>query len=720
MVLTTACMAGELVSGRAFLPLTVDYREYSAAAGRIPGGFYKREGRPTEKEIISCRLIDRPLRPLFPDGYSAETQIISLVVSADGENDSDILAINGASVALVLSNIPFYNPIGALRVGLIDDQIVFNPTNSQRDVSELDLVVVGTEEAVVMVEAGANQLPEAVLLDCIFKAHEELQKIIRAQHELFRESRLEKPVWVAPAPYPQELSAEVERRIYQDLKAALHTHGKHQRKHAVDAVLEPLFKELTAEDPSRETPLRNIFTALEERLLTETVLSTRRRFDERRLDEIRDITIRTGLLPRTHGSALFTRGETQAMVSATLGTRRDAQVIEEYEGETHQKFMLHYSFPPFSVGEVKFLRAPGRREIGHGVLARRALTPVLPSEEDFPYTIRVVSDILESNGSSSMATVCGGSLALFDAGVPMLRPVAGVAMGLIKEGDDFAVLTDIAGQEDHYGAMDFKVAGTREGVTALQMDIKITGVDRQIMEQALAQARRGRLEILDVMEQALACPRGDISPLAPRLFTLKIPRDKIREVIGPGGRTIRSMQEETGCEIEIEADGKVVVAAPDEISARRTIEMIERLVEVPEIDKIYDGVVTRVESYGAFVEILPGTEGLLHISELAPFRVREVSDILREGDQVKVKVLEIDPESRRIRLSRKAVLLEDPNYDQEADAAAVGVAAGTEPLPPRRDARGGERGGGGDRGGRGGRGGPRRDRGAGRGPRDRS
>jgi polyribonucleotide nucleotidyltransferase len=715
MVLVTVCAAGDWTQPKSFLPLTVEYREHAAAAGRIPGGFFKREGRPTEKEIISCRLIDRPLRPLFPKGYTADTQIICTVLSADEENDPDTLAINGASAALVLSEIPFYSPVGALRVGLIDGELVFNPTNSQRDVSDLDLVVVGTEEAVTMVEAGANQLPEAVILDAIFAAHLELQKIIRLQHELFRAAGFSKPMWHEPERYPAELRNRVESGLRADLKNALFTKGKFARATAVDKVVRPFLETLEA----AEQPLaREILGDLEEELLAETILQDRKRFDFRALDEIRDIAIETGVLPRTHGSALFTRGETQALVTATLGTRRDAQIIEEYSGETLQKFLLHYNFPPFSVGEVKPVRSPGRREIGHGVLARRALTPVLPHEDDFPYTIRLVSDILESNGSSSMATVCGGSLALFDVGVPVLAPVAGVAMGLIKRGDAFAVLTDIAGQEDHHGDMDFKVAGTRDGVTALQMDIKIAGVNKEIMKVALEQARHGRMHILDLMEQHLPQPRAEISSLAPRLFNLSVSRDKIREIIGPGGKTIRSIQEETGCEIEIDSDGKIVVAAPDGTSAKRAIEMIERLSEVPEIGRIYDGVITRIESFGAFVEIIPGTEGLLHISELAPFRIREVGDVMHEGDSIRVKVLEIDPEKGRIRLSRKAVVLDDPNYDPATDPLAAFAETDEQRAnrPPREEGfggggRGGRPGGGGGGGRPSGRGGPPRGRG---------
>jgi polyribonucleotide nucleotidyltransferase len=710
VVLATACMDTRGGIPRDFLPLTVDYKEYTYAAGRIPGGFFKREGRPTEKEIITSRLIDRPLRPLFPEGYTAETQIIAFCLSADGENDPDILAINGASTALVLSEIPFYHPVGAVRVGLIDGQVIFNPTNSQRDISDLDLVVVGTEEAVAMVEAGANQLSEAVVLDCIFRAHEEIQKIIKAQHELYRGSGKQKPSWTAPVAYPEELYEQVKGEIWPSLRQALFTKGKFQRKQAVGDVTKAYLERIPAEDEETRGRVKKIFTRLEEEILRVAVLEERTRFDSRRLDEVRSIGVDVGLLPRTHGSALFTRGETQALVSATLGTRRDAQVIEEYEGETIQKFMLHYNFPPFSVGEVKFLRGPGRREIGHGVLARRALLPVLPSEEEFPYTVRLVSDILESNGSSSMATVCGGSLALFDAGVPMLSPVAGVAMGLIKGENSFAILTDIAGQEDHYGDMDFKVAGTKDGITALQMDIKITGVTREIMGQALEQAHVGRLWILDQMQGALPQPRIEISRFAPRLYTLMIPREKIRDVIGPGGKMIRSIIEETGCDIEIEDDGKVIIASPDEPAAKRAIQMIERLTEVPEIGKTYTGPVRRVEPYGVFVEIMPGTDGLVHISELAPYRVGQVTDLVKEGDELTVKVISID-EQGKVRLSRKAVIMEAPDYDPavyEGMGVPVGVESGGGGGRERggRDRggdRGGFRGGGGDRGGRGGR-----------------
>jgi polyribonucleotide nucleotidyltransferase len=720
VVLATACMEQKGPAERDFLPLTVDYREYTYAAGRIPGGFFKREGRPTEKEIITSRQIDRPMRPLFPEGYTADTQIIAFCLSADGENDPDILAINGASVALVLSDIPFYHPVGAVRVGLINGEVVMNPANSLRDVSDLDLVVVGTEEAVVMVEAGANQVSEELLLECIWRGHQEIQKIIKAQHELFREGNREKPSWTAPEAFPESFYEQVKGDLYGPLKSALFTKKKFERKSAVNAVVKPYLERIPEEEAAKKGQVRKIVSRLEEEILREVVLNDRIRFDGRRLDEIRAIEVEAGLLPRTHGSALFTRGETQALVTATLGTKRDAQLIEEYEGESVQKFMLHYNFPPFSVGEVKFLRSAGRREIGHGVLARRSLLPVLPHEDEFPYTIRVVSDILESNGSSSMASICGGSLAMFDAGVPLLAPVAGVAMGLIKEGDNFAVLTDIAGQEDHYGDMDFKVAGTRQGVTALQMDIKITGVTREIMKVALEQAKAGRMHILGIMEGALPKPRIEMSKFAPRLYTLQIAKEKIRDVIGPGGKTIRSIIEETGCDIEIEDDGKVIIASPDEPAARRAIQMVERLTEVPEIGRVYTGTVRRVEAYGAFVEIMPGTDGLVHISELAPYRVREVTDIVKEGDEMAVKVINID-ETGKIRLSRKAVIMEAPDYDpaQYEGMEMAMAGGGGERSEGDRGGRGGDRGGrGGDRGGRGGfRGGDRGGRGGDRGPR---
>jgi polyribonucleotide nucleotidyltransferase len=698
LVLSTACMQ-DSPSPRGFLPLTVDYREYAFAAGKIPGGFFKREGRPSEKEIITARLTDRPLRPLFPTGYYNETQIITSVLSADGENDPDILAINGASAALTLSKIPFYHPVGAIRVGVIDGQIVFNPLNSERDIADLDLVVVGTEEAVVMVEAAANQLSEDRLLECIWAGHRELQKVVKAQQELFHEMGLQKPEWNAPPAYPAELYQQVKAALWSDLNSALHTASKHARKEAVEQVHERYLATIAEDQPDLRAQIGKIFVDLEDESLRAAVLSNRRRFDGRSPDQVRALDMDTGLLPRAHGSALFQRGETQALASVTLGTKRDAQIIEEYEGDSLQKFLLHYNFPPYSVGEVRFMRGSSRREIGHGVLARRSLMPLLPPEDEFPYTIRVVSEILESNGSSSMATVCSGSLALFDAGVPMLAPVAGVAMGLIKGDDDFVVLTDIAGQEDHHGDMDFKVAGTREGVTALQMDIKIQGVTREIMGTALEQARRGRLHILESMERVLAQPRADISPFAPRMHSMMIPKEKIRDIIGPGGKTIRAITEETGCQIEIDDDGRVVIASPDRAAASRAIEMIQQLSEVPEVGKTYTGQVRRLESYGAFVEIIPGTDGLLHISEMAHHRIERMEDELSEGDEVTVKVVDIDA-TGRIRLSRKALLPPPEGGAEQPAPTYAGSSYG--------GGRGGDRG---DRGGGRGRG----DRGGGRG-----
>ena len=696
MVLSTAC-AQETPTPRGFLPLTVDYREYAFAAGKIPGGFFKREGRPSEKEIITARLTDRPLRPLFPTGYFNETQIITSVLSADGENDPDILAINGASAALTLSNIPFYHPVGAVRIGMVDGEILFNPLNSERDVADLDLVVVGTEEAVVMVEAAANQLTEERLLECIWAGHRELQKIVQAQRELFHEMGLRKPEWQPKPPYPDELYQQVKSAIWSDLNGALHTAAKHPRKEAVEEVRSRYLAQLPEDQTELRALVQKVFVDLEDESLRVAVMTNRRRFDGRAPDQVRALEMEVPLLPRTHGSALFQRGETQALASVTLGTKRDAQIIEEYEGDSLQKFLLHYNFPPYSVGEVKFMRGSSRREIGHGVLARRALMPLLPPEDVFPYTIRVVSEILESNGSSSMATVCAGSLALFDAGVPMLAPVAGVAMGLIKAGNEFIVLTDIAGQEDHHGDMDFKVAGTREGVTALQMDIKIQGVTEEIMRQALAQAQRGRLHILDAMERSLPAPRADISPFAPRMHAMMIPKEKIRDIIGPGGKTIRAITEETGCQIEIDDDGRVVIASPDRAAASRAIEMIQQLSEVPEVGKTYTGHVRRLESYGAFVEIIPGTDGLLHISEMAHHRIESMENELSEGDEVTVKVVDIDA-TGRIRLSRKALLPPPEGGEVAAPAAAGGSYGGG-------GGGGGYRGGGGDRGGRDSRGG---------------
>jgi polyribonucleotide nucleotidyltransferase len=673
VVLATAVFAKEPKENADFFPLTVDYRENTYAAGRIPGGWFKREGRPTEKEILTSRLIDRPFRPLFPKGFNHETQIIAFVLSADGQNDPDVLALNAASVALTCSRIPFYSPVGAVRVGRLDGEFVLNPANAERERSEIDLVVAGTEDAVVMVEGGAREVPERVVIDAIFFGHAAVRSIVAAQKELQNRAGLsEKPDWNAPEPYPAEVFARVRSEWEAPMLAAMTLPSKIASYAEIKAVKKAAVSVVPEEEAERRLQVARAADDLVKVLTRETILAHGKRLDGRRFEEIRPITCEVGLLPRTHGSALFTRGETQALVTATLGTSDDAQIIEEYEGESENTFLLHYNFPPFSVGETKFMRGPSRRDIGHGNLARRSLSPVLPNEEKFPYTVRVVSDILESNGSSSMATVCGGTLALMDAGVPIKAPIAGVAMGLVSDGDRFAILTDIAGQEDHYGDMDFKVAGSLDGITGLQMDIKIKGLRREVVEQALEQARAGRLHILQRMSAALERPRPNISPYAPRIFTMQIPRDRIRDVIGSGGKTIRSIIESTGCKIDVEDSGKVSIASSDEAAALRAIEIIESLTQEPEIGKVYRGKVRRVEAYGAFVEILPGQDGLVHISELAPYRVRQTTDVVKEGDEVTVKIIAVDPMGK-IKLSRKQALSKE---ELEAEMAMAPVAAG--------------------------------------------
>ena len=681
VVLATAVFAKEPKENADFFPLTVDYRENTYAAGRIPGGWFKREGRPTEKEILTSRVIDRPLRPLFPKGFNHETQIIAFVLSADGQNDPDVLALNAASIALTCSQVPFYSPVGAVRVGLLNGQLVLNPTNADREKSEIDLMVAGTADAVVMVEAGAREVSEQKMLDAILFGHEAIRRIVAGQKDLQQRAGYQKPAWQAPAAYSPEVFAEVRRQWEAPMRAAMTLPNKIHSYSEIKAVKKAAVSIVPEEDAERRQQTAKAADDLVKVLTRETILNESKRLDGRAFDQVRPISCEVGLLPRTHGSALFTRGETQALVTATLGTSDDAQIIEEYEGESEHTFLLHYNFPPFSVGEAKFMRGPSRRDIGHGNLARRALSTVLPSEESFPYTVRVVSDILESNGSSSMATVCGGTLALMDAGVPIKAPIAGVAMGLVGEGDRFAILTDIAGQEDHYGDMDFKVAGSTEGITALQMDIKIQGLPREVLEQALEQARRGRLHILESMAGALERPRPNISPYAPRIFTMQIPRDRIRDVIGSGGKTIRSIIEETGCKIDVEDSGKVSIASSDEAAALRAIQIIEGLTQEPEIGKIYTGKVRRVEPYGAFVEILPGQDGLVHISELAPYRVRQTTDVVKEGDEVTVKIIAVDPMGK-IKLSRKQAL------SKEALEAEMAMA----PVGPEDDDRGrGER-----------------------------
>src|SRR6476659_9128851 len=656
VVLVTACRAANAREGIDFLPLTVDYREYTYASGRIPGGFFKREGKPAEKEVLTSRVIDRPIRPLFPSGWRYETQIIALVLSADSENDTDVLAITGASVALALSEIPFEKTIAGVRVGLVDGQYVINPTFEQRKKSKIDLVVAGSKDGIVMVEAGAKEVTEAQCVQALETAHRAIKQIVATIDDLAKEAGKPK-VKVQKKEIGHDFYREVEEKVYVPLTEAMRIRGKIENYETVDQALKDLVASIPEGEVERKTEAKAIFKELKEKVLREEVLTHGVRLDGRKFDEIRPIWIETGVLPRTHGSSVFTRGETQALVTCTLGTADDAQKIESFEGETWKSFMLHYNFPPFSVGEVGFMRGPGRREVGHGALAERSLTPMMPAEEQFPYTVRVVSDILESNGSSSMASVCGGSLAMMDAGVPLKNAVAGIALGLVmdEKSGKYAVLSDIAGAEDHYGDMDFKVAGTASGITALQMDIKVTGITTDVMRKALDQARNGRLYILGKMKESLGASRQNISLFAPRIVTIRIPVDKIRDVIGPGGKIIRSIIERTGVKIDVEDDGRVNVASADETSAQKAISIIQELTATPELNKTYLGKVQRITDFGAFVEIMPGTDGLLHVSEIANHRVKDVRDELKEGEQLMVKVINIDP-SGKIRLSRKALI----------------------------------------------------------------
>ncbi|HJU05729.1 MAG TPA: polyribonucleotide nucleotidyltransferase [Nitrospiraceae bacterium] len=654
VVLATAVASQTVKPGVDFLPLTVDYQEKAYAAGKIPGGYFKREGRPSEKEVLTSRLIDRPLRPLFPEGYYFETQVIASVLSADQTGSSDVVGITAASAALVLSDIPFDGPVAGVKVGRVNGQIVVNPDLAVLENSDLHLVVAGTADAVMMVEGGGNEQPESVMIEAIEAAHAEIKKIVAKVMELKamagRSKRPVKAEDIDPA-----LSDQVRQLVAGSIREAILIPNKTARQERLDQVLEEAIEKLKSDDPNRERHVKLVFHSLEYSEVRSMILERGVRADGRGPTDIRAITCEVGVLPRTHGSALFTRGETQSLAVVTLGTTEDEQRIDALEGEYHRTFMLHYNFPPFSVGEARPLRSPGRREVGHGALAERALKPVIPSKDAFPYTLRLVSDILESNGSSSMATVCGGTLAMLDAGVPIKEPVAGIAMGLIKEGDRVMVLSDILGLEDHLGDMDFKVTGTKHGVTALQMDIKIAGITPALMRQALEQARAGRLHILERMADALTGPRENLSPYAPRIFTLKVKQDKIRDVIGPGGKTIRGIIADTGVKINVEDSGAVSIAAVDEASAKKAIEIINRLTEEVEVGKTYLGTVRKIMDFGAFVEILPGTDGLVHISQLAHHRVKAVADEVSEGDQIMVKVLEIDKQGK-IRLSRKETL----------------------------------------------------------------
>ena len=662
VILVTACADDKTREGIDFFPMTCDYREYTYAAGKIPGGFFKREGRPTEKEVLTSRLIDRPIRPLFPEAFRCETQIIAMVLSAEAEVNPDVLALNGASAALYVSDIPFHNPIGAVRVGLIDGQFLINPTFPQLATSSLNMVVAGTDEAIVMVEAAAYEVEEEKIVEALEYGHQAIRQVIAKIRELGDRFKIEKRP-VEPIAVDTELQAQLEEKATQGILDALHTKGKLVSEAKMKAHRDEVVQALAGEDEDKLAEAKRLFGKLKEKTFRAELLDNKRRPDDRGFDEIRAISSEVAFLPRTHGSALFTRGETQALVTVTLGTGQDEQRLDDITGESTKAFMLHYNFPPFCVGEVAFLRGPSRRSIGHGVLAERAITPVLPDDESFPYTLRIVSDIMESNGSSSMATICGGILALQDAGVPIRTAIAGVAMGLVKEGDSYAILSDIAGSEDHYGDMDFKVAGSRTGITALQMDIKIGGVTREIMSEALAQAKKGRLHILDKMEEAITEPRSSVSSYAPQITTLKVPVSKIGAVIGPGGKNIRGIIEQTGVKIDIEDDGTVTIASTDGEAAQKAIEMVEAITATAETGKTYMGTIKKVVDFGAFVEILPGTEGLLHISEIAEHHVRDIRDELRVGDKLLVKVLNVDDQNK-IRLSRRAVLAEQGDSQQ--------------------------------------------------------
>jgi len=678
IVLTTACMS-TAANDRDFLPLTVDYRENTYSAGKIPGGFFKREGRPSEKEILTSRLIDRPMRPLFPDSWRNETQIVSMVLSADSDNDPDVIAVTGASAACYCSDLPFEKPIAAVRVGLLDGQLVANPTVADQKKSLMNIVIAGTEDAIVMVESGALEVSEEAVVDALEFGHAQIKKIVGAIKELHAQLKIQK-VTVPPLPFDESLYKEIEKKYGAKLHDAVNTE-KHPKKESyllIDAIKDELKASIPEEEEEKRVLAKRAFDRLRENIFRDDVLNKRRRPDGRSFDQIRHISCEVGLLPRVHGSALFTRGETQALATLTLGTKEDMQRQDLlFAQDQFKRFMLHYNFPPFSVGEVKFLRGPGRREIGHGALAERALLSLLPPESDFPYAMRLVSDILESNGSSSMATVCGGSLALMDAGVPMKAPCAGIAMGLVV-GEDmkYSILTDIAGAEDHYGDMDFKVAGTRDGITALQMDIKVLGISIAMMREALAQAKKARLQILDTMEKTLSEGRTQISAFAPRLFKLKIPQDKIRDLIGPGGKKIKSIIETTGVKIDVLEDGTVHIFSTSGAGGDAALQMVRDITASAEIGKTYLGKVVRLAEFGAFVELFAGTDGLLHISEISEHRIRDVRDELKLGDQVLVKVLSI--EGNKVRLSRKALIKEAREKQQKAAGAGATTTTTTE------------------------------------------
>src|SRR5580704_17245900 len=676
VVLVSACMNNK-PNDRDFLPLTVDYRENTYSAGKIPGGFFKREGRPTEKEILVSRLIDRPMRPLFPDSWRNETQIIAMVLSADSDNDPDVIAVTAASAAAYCSDLPFNDPIAAVRVGLLDGQLVANPTVAEQKTSKLNIVVAGTADGIVMVESGAFEVSEEKVVEALEFGHAQVKKIVAGIKQLHDQIKPKKVV-VAPLPFDQAIYDSMKKTHGAKLQDALNTekHPKKESYHLVDDLQAEILKAVPEEDEEKLALTKRAFERLRENIFRDDVLNARRRPDGRAFDQIRHISCEVGLLPRVHGSALFTRGETQALATLTLGTKEDMQRLDLlFEQDSFKRFMLHYNFPPFSVGEVKPLRGADRREIGHGALADRALANLLPQEVEFPYAMRVVSDILESNGSSSMATVCGASLAMMDAGVPMKSPCAGIAMGLVVEGSNYSILTDIAGAEDHYGDMDFKVAGTREGITALQMDIKVTSISIGMMREALAQAKKARLEILDIMEKTLSAHRENISLYAPRLYKLSIPTDKIRDLIGPGGKKIRSIIEQTGVKIDVLEDGTVHIFSTSGAGGDQALQMVRDVTASAEIGKTYLGKVVRLAEFGAFVELFPGTDGLLHISEISEHRIRDVRDELKLGDQVLVKVLSI--EGNKVRLSRKALIKEAREKQQKAAASGGGHQGGS-------------------------------------------
>jgi polyribonucleotide nucleotidyltransferase len=654
IILVTATSKKETSGEKNFLPLIVDYRENTYAAGKIPGGFFKREGKPSEREILVARLIDRPIRPLFPDYYFQDTQIVALLLSADLENEPDALGIIGASAALYFSEIPFTTPVAAVKVGLVDGHFIINPTSSQLEKSPLNMIVAGNEDGLCMIEAGANEVEEEKIVEGLTLAQEEIRKIVAAQKELFSQLNIKKMEVQAKKPDPEKVK-KIEEEISAELLQAIQIKQKKASEKASEEILNRLLSTIPKENTEEITETKDIFYNLQKKLVRKLVLIEGKRADGRAFNELRPISIEIGLLPRTHGSALFTRGETQCLATVTLGTFEDVQRLDGLGEEAEKRFMLHYNFPPFSVGEVSFMRAPGRREIGHGALAEKGILPAIPEEETFPYTIRIVSDILESNGSSSMATVCGGVLALMDAGVPLKMIVAGIATGLVKEGDRYAILTDIAGLEDHYGDMDFKVTGSEKGVTAIQLDLKIPSITPQILREAFQQSRQTRLKVLAKMKEALPEPRPELSPHAPRIITLFINPEKVADVIGPAGKMIKKIVAQTKAKIDIEETGKVIIAAADMESAEKARQMIREITVEVERGQVYTGKVVRLEEYGAFVEILPNIVGLLHISEVAPYRVRNIKDEITLGQTVTVKVIDIDAENNHIRLSKKAL-----------------------------------------------------------------